>query len=393
MVGAGPNGLVAAIIAAQAGKRVLVLERADTVGGGMRSAELTEPGFIHDVCSTIHVLTGHTPATRHLPLAGHGVRMIHPEIPLGHAIEPGRSVFAFRDLDRTADQLGRDAARYRRVVGHVVEEWARLEPTLLGPLPRLPRHPLTVGRFALQGLRPATLSGFRTVEARALLAGAAAHAFRPLEAPLTASFGWFLLATAHRFGWPVAEGGSGTIAHAPAEILTENGGEIRTGVEVVSLEDLPPHELVLADLTPSEVARIAGDRLPASYHRRVARFRHGPAAFKIDYALDRPLPWADPLLARAGTVHLGGTAEEIAAAEKTASEGRAHPRPFLLVVQASIFDPTRAPAGKHTLWVYAHVPHASRVDHTAAVEEQLERFAPGFRDTVIARHITEVCLT
>ncbi len=385
VIGSGPNGLIAAITLARASKKVLVLERSETVGGGMRSAPLTEPGFVHDICSTIHILTGHTPATAHLDLAGHGVRMIHPEIPVGHALEPGRSVFAFRDLDRTAEQLGRDAGRYRQVVGHIVEGWEKLEPALLGPIPR---HLLSTGRFALDGLRPATRSGFRTVEARALLAGNAAHSIRPLQAPLTASFGWFLLAGAHRFGWPVAEGGSGRIARALAEILVENGGEIRTGVEVVSLDDLPPHDLVLADLTPSGLAKIAGERLPVSYRRRAARFRHGPAAFKIDYALNGPVPWADPQLAKTGTVHLGGPMEEIAAAEAAVWEGRTHPRPFVLAVQASIFDPTRAPAGKHTLWVYAHVPHADRVDHTAAIENQLERFAPGFGETVIARHVT-----
>jgi phytoene dehydrogenase-like protein len=387
VVGAGPNGLTAAITIAQAGRSVLVLEGADSIGGGMRTAELTLPGFRHDICSAIHPLATNSPFMRTLPLAHHGLEMVHPELPMAHALEPERAVLVHRDIDRTAEGLGADAGRYRSILGRIVEQWPLVEDQVLGPIARPPRHPLAMARFGIDAIRPATRSGFTTVEGRALFAGNAAHAFLPLDHLLTASFGWFLLAGAHRFGWPAAAGGSHSIAAALASHLAALGGEIRTGARIESLDDLPPRRTTLLDLTPSGFARIGGGALPAGYLRKATRFRHGPAAFKLDYALAGAVPWKNPELGRAGTIHLGGTVEDIAEAERAAWDGIVHPRPFTLVVQPSMFDPTRAPAGRQTLWVYAHVPNGSRVDFTAAIERRLEEFAPGFRDLIVGRHV------
>jgi len=387
VVGAGPNGLTAAITLAQAGRSVLVLEGADSIGGGMRTAELTVPGFHHDICSAIHPLATNSPFMRTLPLAQQGLEMVHPELPMAHALTPDRAVLVHRDIARTAEGLGADSARYRSILGRVVEGWPSLEDQVLGPIARLPRHPLAMARFGIDAIRPATRSGFKTVEARALFAGNAAHSFLPLDHPLTASFGWFLLAGAHRFGWPAARGGSQAIADALAGHLTTLGGEIRTGTWVESLDDLPPRRATLLDLTPAGFARLGRGQLPAGYLRKVTRFRHGPAAFKLDFALSGSMPWKNPDLIKAGTIHLGGTMEEIAQAERASWDGVVHPRPFTLVVQPSVFDPSRAPEGLHTLWVYSHVPNASRVDFTATIEDRLEEFAPGFRDLVVGRHV------
>ncbi len=387
VVGSGPNGLTAAITVAQAGRSVLVVEAADTIGGGLRSEELTAPGFVHDICSAVHPLATTSPFMRTLPWNEHGLEMVYPRLPMAHALAPGRSVAVHQDIDATASALGTDASRYRRVFRRMVDDWPKLEKQVLGPLVSLPSHPITLGRFGLQAIRPATLSGFKTEEARALFAGNAGHSFLPLDHPLTASFGLFLLTGAHRFGWPIARGGSVSIARALASILESLGGEIKTGWNVASLDELPSSSMTFLDVTPTGLARIAGDRLPQSYHRKARRFRHGPAAFKIDYALSAPVPWADPTLAEAGTVHLGGTLEEIAGAEQAAWDGVIHPRPFMLVVQPTMFDPSRAPAGGHTLWLYAHVPNGSEVDFTPAIEDRLEAFAPGFRDVIEHRHV------
>jgi phytoene dehydrogenase-like protein len=388
VVGAGPNGLAAAITIARAGRSVLVLEAATTVGGGMRSAASTEPGFVHDVCSTIHAFGAVSPFFASLPLAERGVRWIEPEVALAHPLDDGPAAFAVRSLDETAAANG--GGRYRRLVGPAVQRWDALAPALLGPLARVPRHPFTLARFGVPALLPATSTARWLDDDRgaALVAGCAAHAILPLGHVTTTSFAIMLLASAHRGGWPVAEGGSQRIADALAAHLRSLGGEIRCNAPVRSMRDLPAARAVLFDLVPRQVASIAGDRLPSRWRRRAERFRHGPGVFKIDYALDGPVPWLDAQCRRAGTVHVGGTLDDVRRAEAEVGEGRHPDRPFVLAAQASVCDPTRAPEGKHTFWAYCHVPAGSTVDMTDAIERQIERFAPGFRDVVLARRTT-----
>ena len=387
VVGSGPNGLAAAVRLAERGHSVVVLEAADTVGGGTRSAALTLPGFVHDVCATIHSLS--SPAISLDTLAQHGLRWLWPEVPLAHPLDDGRAGVLYRQVDETAAGLGTDGRRWRRLLKPLVDDWARLLPQLLGPVLSVPRHPLAMGRFGVHALQPATFSAgrFDTEEAKALLGGCAAHAFLPLTRPLTSAFGLTLAASAHAGGWPVAAGGSQAVADALCARLHELGGEVQTGVMVRALGDLPPHRVVLFDTNPAQLASIAGDALPQRYRQRLRRFRHGAAAFKIDYALESPVPWTHEACRRAGTVHAIGTFAEIVKAEAEVAAGQMPERPFVLVVQPSIFDPSRAPAGKHTLWVYGHVPHGYTGDATVAIERQIERFAPGFASTVLARHV------
>ena len=389
VVGSGPNGLVAAITLALAGRSVVVVEAADSIGGGTRSAELTLPGFIHDVCSAIHPLGAGSPAMTALPLAEHGLRWLHPEVALAHPLDGGRAGRVERDLAATVATLGGDGAHWQRHIGRLVAQWDELSPMVMRPLVQVPRHPVVLTRFGVPALAPATWLGRRWFDgdqARALFAGCAAHAFLPLSHPLSASFGMILLTSAHAVGWPVAEGGSRRIADALASLLTSLGGRIETGRRVTSLAELPAHRCVLFDIAPRQVAAIAGDRLPGRFRMRLERFRHGPAAFKIDYALDGPVPWTNEACRRAGTVHVGGSADEVALAEAEVAGGRHPDRPFVLVAQQSIVDPSRAPTGKHTLWAYCHVPNGSSIDMTAAIERQIERFAPGFGDLVLSRH-------
>lgn len=389
VVGAGPNGLSAAVTLAEAGRHVLVLEAADVVGGGTRTEELTEPGFRHDVCSAVHPLGAASPYLSTLPLERYGLRWLHPEIPLAHPLDGGRAAVLHRSLERTAAGLGADERVYRRIVGPLVERWDDLAPALLGPLLRVPAHPVLLARFGLRAGLPASVlaTRFDTDEARAILAGCAGHSILPLHRPLTASFGLLLAASAHAVGWPVAEGGSQALADALAAHLGALGGEVRTGTPVRQLADLPPSRAVLFDLAPSQVAAIAGDALAPSFRSKLTRFRHGPAVWKVDYALDGPVPWTNPDCRRTGTLHVGGTLAEVAAAERAVADGRTPERPFVLLAQQSVVDPTRAPAGKHTLWAYCHVPRGSTVDMTAAIEDQIERFAPGWQDLVLARHV------
>ena len=390
IVGAGPNGLAAAITLARAGRSVHVIEAASTIGGGARTAELTLPGFRHDVCSAIHPLGAASPMLSALPLEQHGLRWIHPEVALAHPLDGGRAGVVWRDLDVTAAAMGDDERAWRRHIGSPAGQWDRLAPMLLGPLLRPPRHPITMARFGIPAVAPASWlqrRWFATDEAQALFAGCAAHAFLPLGKPLSASFGLVLLASAHAVGWPVAAGGSQSIVTALAAYLESLGATIETGRRVRSVDELPAARAVLFDVAPGDLAHIAGDRLSDRSRRRFTRFRHGPGAFKVDYALDGPVPWLDESCRRAGSVHVGGTAAEVAAAEREVADGRHPERPFVLVAQQSIVDPTRAPAGKHTLWAYCHVPNGSELDMTAAIEGQIERFAPGFRDLVLARHV------
>ncbi|MFQ5614734.1 MAG: phytoene desaturase family protein [Anaerolineae bacterium] len=390
VVGSGPNGLAAAITLAQAGWAVLVLEAGETVGGGARSAGLTLPGFTHDVCSAIHPLGIGSPFFRALPLAEHGLAWIQPPLPLAHPLDDGTAVLLERSVEATGEALGRDAAAYRRLMAPLVGDWDRLAGDLLGPLPLPPRHPLTLARFGLKAIRSArglAEGRFKAERARALFAGLAAHSLMPLEQPLTAAFGLILGLLGHATGWPLPRGGSQSISNALAGYLRSLGGEIVTGAPVASVDDLPPARAVLFDVTPRQLARIAGPHLPNRYRRRLMAYRYGPGAFKVDWALDGPIPWRAEACARAGTVHLGGSLAEIAAAERATWRGQHPERPYVLVAQQSLFDPTRAPEGKHTAWAYCHVPNGSTFDMTARIEAQLERFAPGFKDRVLSRSV------
>ncbi len=389
VVGAGPNGLAAAIALAQAGRSVRVVEGAAAIGGGTRTEELTLPGHLHDVCSAVHPLLLGSPFLRSLPLAGHGLAVVHPDLPLAHPLEGGRAVAVHRSVSETAAGLGADGPAYERLLGPFARDWEELAGILLGPPLRLPRHPLPAARFAALGLR--SVSGlargrFGGEPARALLAGNGAHSMRPLTAAGTGAFALLLVMLAHGVGWPVAAGGSGAIAGAMASLLRSLGGEIETGRPVTSLEELPPARAVLLDVTPRALLRIADGRFTGRYRRALERFRYGPGVFKVDYALREPVPWAAEECRRAGTVHVGGTTSELAASEAQVAAGVAPSRPFVLVAQQSLFDPARAPAGAHTLWAYCHVPNGSDADMTDAIERQIERFAPGFRDVVAARH-------
>jgi phytoene dehydrogenase-like protein len=388
VVGAGPNGLAAAIELARAGRSVRVYEAAEVIGGGTRSAELTLPGFVHDVCASVHPLSLASPFLRSLDLARHGLEWVQPEAPVAHALAPGRSVVLERDLAAIDVGLGIDAAAWRGLIGPLAREWERLVPMLLGPVIRPPRHPLLLARFGVPAMFPGedlVRLAFCGPEARALFAGLAAHSMLRLSQPFSGSFGLVLGMLAHAVGWPLARGGSGAIATALEAEARSLGAELVTGHRVDAVSDLPPARAILLDVTPRQVLAMAGDRLPAGYRRQLEGFRYGPGVFKVDWALDGPIPWSDPSTARAATVHLGGTYREVVASEDAVGRGRHAVQPFVLLVQPTIADPSRAPEGKHVAWAYCHVPNGSTVDMTAAIEAQVERFAPGFRDQVLAR--------
>jgi phytoene dehydrogenase-like protein len=375
VVGSGPNGLAAAIVLAREGRAVTVLEAEETVGGGCRSAELTLPGYVHDLCSTVHALAAASPFLRELPLP----ELVQPEVPLAHPLDDGTAVLGLRSVGATAAGLGPDERAYRRLFEPLVRD--ELFASVLAPL-RVPRHPLLMARFGRDGVRSAAAvarSHFQGERARALLAGCAAHSMLPLTAPVSAAFGLVLLASAHAVGWPVARGGSQRLTEALVDVLRSHGGSVETGRHVTSLAELADRPLLL-DVTPRQFLAMT-DRRP----RRYRRFRYGPGVFKLDWALDGPIPWAAPEVAGAGTVHLGGTLDEIIASEAASARGEHPERPFVLLVQATTCDPSRAPAGKHTGWAYCHVPNGSTRDMTAEIEAQVERFAPGFSKLVIAR--------
>ena len=388
IVGAGPNGLAAAITLARQGCRVLVLEAKTTTGGGTRTAELTLPGFRHDVCSAIHPLGVASPFMRSLPLERYGVEWVFPPAAVAHPLDDGSAITLERSLVETADQLGRDGPAYRRLLAPLVDNWQKVVEDLLGPLPLPPRHPLLLARFGLAGLFPAdwlARLAFREPKARAVFGGLAAHAMLPLGVPATAAFGLTLAMMAHAVGWPMARGGSQTIADAMTAYLGSLGGEICLNFTVRSMKDLPSAKAFLFDLTPRQILQITAERLPSGYRRELSRYRYGPGVFKIDYALSGPVPWKAAGCRRAATVHLGGTLEEINASERAPRGGEHAQRPYVLFVQQTPFDPSRAPAGMHTAWAYCHVPAGSTVDMTRPIEAQIERFAPGFRDLVLAR--------
>ncbi len=390
VVGSGPNGLAAAITIARAGRSVLVMEAAATIGGGMRSAELTQPGFVHDVCSAVHALGVMSPFFKDVPLQEHGLEWVFPDAPIAHPLPDGTAAVCERSIDVTADRLGDDARAYRRLFSPFVTHADKILQQILGPF-RPPRHPILMARFGLKGIRSAmglAKSWFKTDHARALLAGHAAHAVMPLENKLTAAVGLMLAVTAHGGGWPVARGGSQNIANALACYLKSLGGEIVVNRHVATLADVPAAKAILFDVTPHQLSSIAGDALPVGFHRKLARFRFGPGAFKLDWALDGPIPWTAEGCSRAGTVHVGGTLDEVAQSERAPWNQQHADRPFVLVAQQSLFDDSRAPAGKHTGWGYCHVPHGSTFDMTERIEDQIERFAPGFKQRIIARHTT-----
>jgi phytoene dehydrogenase-like protein len=391
VVGAGPNGLAAAIVLAREGMAVTVLEAHERVGGGSRTAELTLPGFRHDVCSAIHPLGFGSPFLRQLPLEDYGLRWVQPDIPMAHPFDDGSAATLRRSLGDTAAGLGEDGERYRKLMWRLAHDWDGLAPDVLGPVLRVPSRPFALARFGLHAMRSASglaRSKFRRPETRALFVGLSAHANVPLEARFTASFALVLGGAAHAGGWPIAEGGSQAIADALTRYLEALGGEVRTRERVESLEGLDSADAVLFDLTPRQIVRIAGERLSDSYRKRLERYRYGPGLFKLDYALSGPIPWTAPECRVAGTVHLGGSMEEIVASEAQVAQGRHPERPYVIVAQQSLFDGTRAPDGQHTLWAYCHVPNGSTEDMSGRIEAQIERFAPGFGGLVLARHTT-----
>jgi phytoene dehydrogenase-like protein len=387
VVGSGPNGLSAAVELARAGLSVRVIEARDEVGGGTRTAELTLPGFRHDVCSAIHPLALVSPFFQELRLDQRGVDFVQPPAALAHPLDGGRAVLLERSIRGTASSLGADAPAYRALIEPLVARAAKLFHDLLAPL-RIPSHPFTLARFGMRGIWGAERLSrrFEQPAARALLAGVAAHSIQPLDRSPTGGLGLMLLVAAHEVGWPLVRGGSSEIARALADMLVELGGEIETGHEVKSVHDLPPARAVLFDVTPRQLVRIAGDRLSPRYKRRLTSWRYGPGVFKVDYALDGPIPWTAEECGRAATVHLGGTFEEIALGERQVHARRMPERPFVLLAQPTLFDPSRAPAGKHVVWAYCHAPSGMKADLTDAIDAQIERFAPGFRDLVLVRH-------
>jgi phytoene dehydrogenase-like protein len=389
IVGSGPNGLAAAIAMAQAGCSVLVCEANPTVGGGARSAELTLPGFVHDICSAVHPLAAGSPFFKTLPLEQSGLEWIHPEIPLAHPLDDGSAACLYRDVDFTAQQLRSDSRAYRRLMKPLARNWGKLASEFLQPMLHLPRHPIALARFGIPALCPATLLSkifFKHEPARALFGGIAAHSFLPLESIASSAFGLVLGIAGHAVGWPIPRSGSQAIANALANYLRELGGNIKTNYHVENLNGLPKSRAVLLDISAWEFLRIAREQLPSAYRRRLESFRHGPGIFKIDYALSAPIPWKAEACRRAGTIHLGGTMDEMAAVERDVARGKIPERPFTLVAQQSLFDETRAPRGQHTLWAYCHVPFGCDIDVSDRIESQIECFAPGFRDCVLARH-------
>ena len=389
VIGAGPNGLAAAIELARSGKSVRIYEANSAIGGGARSAELTLPGFTHDICSAVHPLALGSPFFSTLPLAQYGLQFIHSPIALAHPFDDGTAAILDRSVATTSESFGRDRSAYRDLMTRFVDRWHDLAKDLLGP-PQFPRHPLLTARFGIRAIRSAKSfaeSTFQDDKTRALFAGLAAHSFLALDQLATSAFGLVLGLLAHTNGWPVAKGGSQSISNALAAYFKDLGGEIFINHRVESLSELPPAKAILCDLTPRQIVRVAGETLPSGFRSKLTRYRYGPAAFKMDWALNSPVPWRSPECSQAATIHLGGSFAEVHASEKLVNSGQQAEKPFIILCQPSLFDPSRAPQGKHTLWAYCHVPNGSQVDMTANIENQIERFAPGFRDCILARSV------
>ena len=389
VVGSGPNGLAAAIVLARAGLRVLVREAADTPGGGARTEPLTLPGFVHDVCSAVHPLGIGSPAFRRFPLAAHGLDWIQPAAPLAHPLDDGTAVMLERSTRAMAGSIGSDAPAWQALMDPFVSRCEQLFADALGPL-KVPRHPLLLARFGLVALPASTWLArrlFRHARAGALFAGIAAHATLPLSQPPSAAFGMILGVAGHAVGWPIPRGGSASITRALVSYFRSLGGDLVTSAPVAALDDLPPSRAVLLDLTPRQILRLAGADLPAGYRLQLEHYKYGLGTFKVDWALDAPIPWRAPQAARAATLHLGGTLEEIHAGRQQEWSGQPAQRPFVLLAQPTLFDPSRAPNGKHVAWAYCHVPLGSTTDMTDRIEAQVERFAPGFRERILARHV------
>jgi phytoene dehydrogenase-like protein len=389
VVGAGPNGLAAAVALAEAGRTVLVLEQGEEPGGGARSAELTLPGFVHDICSTVHPLGIASPFFRRLPLAAHGLRWVQPPAAVAHPFDDGTAALLERSVRATAALLGRDGPAYHALMAPLVARWEQLYPDVLGPLIHVPRHPFLLARFGLPALLPITWlarRAFAEEPARALLAGIAAHETLPLDQPPSAAFSFVLGIAGHAVGWPVVQGGSQNLTAALIAHLRAKGGEVLTNAPVTDLDDVPHTRAIMLDVTPRQLLRLAGERLPAGYRRQLSNFQYGLGTFKVDWALDGPIPWLAPECARAATVHLGGSLDELVASRRSEWQGQPAEQPFVILVQPTLFDPTRAPAGKQIAWAYCHVPRDSTVDMTDRIEAQIERFAPGFRHRILARH-------
>ena len=389
VIGSGPNGLAAAIMLAQAGVHVDVFEAEAVPGGAARTLELTELGFLHDFGSAVHPLGVGSPFFSSLPLQDYGLEWIHPPAPLAHPLDDGTAVVLERDLAQAIPALGEDGETWQQMVQPFVKQWRKFAPEILRPQPSIPRHPLLMARFGLNApLSAKTVSHhFRSQRTRALFAGIAAHSFLSLDEPLSGTFGIILAVAAHAVGWPIPRGGSQSLTNALIRYLEKLGGRVKTSFRVENLSAMRMYDAVLGDVTPRQLLNIAGDRFTQPYVRQLKRFRYGPGAFKVDYALSSPIPWKAKDCARAATVHIGGTFDEIAASEKAARSGQQCECPFVLLVQPSLFDPSRAPEGKHTAWAYCHVPNGSTFDMLPRIEAQIERFAPGFRDCVLARHI------
>jgi phytoene dehydrogenase-like protein len=389
VVGSGPNGMAAAITLARAGRSVLVVEAQDEPGGGARSANLTLPGFTHDLFSAVHPLAVESPFFQSLPLEQYGLEWIHSPAVVAHPLDGGDAAILRRSVDETAAGLGRDAEAYRRRIAPLLDDWPYFKSEFLRPI-RFPRHPWRLAKFGVPALLPARLLAklaFKDARARALFAGIAAHSTLSLDASGSSSFGLALLLAGHNVGWPMPRGGAGAISQALISYFRAIGGELVTGTPVETMAQLPVARAVLFDVGPGQLARIAASELLPSFSSRLTRFRRAPGVFKLDWALRGPIPWANHDVAQAATVHLGGTLDELAASERCPARGEVSERPYVLLVQPSLFDRTRAPEGNHTAWAYCHVPNGSSVDMTARIEVQVERFAPGFRDLILARHV------
>lgn len=388
IIGSGPNGLAAAITLLRAKKRVLIIEAKDSIGGGMRTGELTLPGFQHDICSAIHPLGIGSPFFRSIPLAEHGLKWIYSPAALAHPLDNGQTALLVNSIEETAKTLGEDSEAYRHIIGPLASKWNLILPEILAPL-HIPRHPFALLRFGLSAIQPAqsfSKRKFSSALARGFFAGLAAHSIVPLEAPITASFALVLGILGHRVGWPMPLGGSQSIALALESYIKSLGGEFLLNTNIKSLEELPSSDIILFDLTPRQILAIAGSRLPEGYRHQLEKYRYGPGIFKMDFAVKSPLPFKSPECTLSAVVHIGGTMEEIAHSEKEVWQGKHPEKPFVILAQQSLFDKTRAPGENHTVWAYCHVPNGSDVDMSERIISQIERFAPGFRSTILSAH-------